>query len=243
MTKEKTLETKIALVTGANRGIGLEIGKQLAKKGYLVLLGIRDAKKGLAIEEQFKKNKLNARALILDVTDSKSIDQACQFIKKEFNRLDVLVNNAGIFIDSSDRNPVSAFETKPKTILDTFETNTMAPFLLCQKLIPLMKQNGYGRVVNISSGLGQLSEMNGGYTGYRISKTALNAVTRIFADETKGQNILVNCVCPGWVKTDMGGPQAERSVEKGAETPVWLATLPNSGPTGKFFRDQEEIAW
>jgi NAD(P)-dependent dehydrogenase (short-subunit alcohol dehydrogenase family) len=235
---------KIALITGANRGIGLEISKQPAEKGYTVLLGIRDPKTGKKTEEQFKSNKLDAHFVELDTSKNESINKACDFIKKEYGKLDVLVNNAGIFIDSpEDRSAVSAFKTDPKIITETFETNTIGPFLLCQKLIPLMQKNKYGRVVNISSGMGQLSEMNGAYVGYRLSKTALNAVTRIFADETEGQNILVNSVCPGWVKTDMGGPQAERPITKGAETPVWLATLPDNGPTGKFFRDKEEIDW
>jgi NAD(P)-dependent dehydrogenase (short-subunit alcohol dehydrogenase family) len=235
---------KIALVTGANRGIGLEISLQLAAKGYTLLLGVRDPKIGKKTEEQFKSKSLDAHFVQLDVSKTESITQACEFIKKEYGRLDVLVNNAGIFIDSpEDRSPVSAFQTDPKAITDTYTTNTLGPFLLCQKLIPLMQKNKYGRVVNISSGLGQLSEMGGAYVGYRLSKTALNAVTRIFADESEGDNVLVNSVCPGWVKTDMGGPEAERPIAQGAETPVWLATLPDGGPTGKFFRDKEEIAW
>lgn len=236
--------SKIALVTGANRGIGLEISHQLAEKGYTVLLGIRDPKAGKSTEEDFKSRKLDGHFVELDVTNTESIIKVCEIIKKEYGRLDVLINNAGIFIDSPpDRSEISAFKTDPNVITETFETNTIGPFLLCQKLIPLMRKNNYGRVVNISSGMGQLTDMNGGYVGYRLSKTALNAVTRIFSVETEGENILVNSVCPGWVKTDMGGPSAERSISKGAETPVWLATLPDGGPTGKFFRDKEEIDW
>src|SRR3989338_11173398 len=121
------------------------------------------------------------------------------------------------------------------------ETNVYGPLLLCQAIIPLMKKNNYGRIINLSSGLGQLSEMNGGHPAYRVSKTAINALTRILNDELKGENILVNSVCPGWVKTDMGGPGATRPVEEGAGTAVWLADLPADGPRGKFFRDKNEI--
>lgn len=122
-------------------------------------------------------------------------------------------------------------------------TNVYGPLLMSQALVPLMKKNNYGRVVNISSGLGQLSDMGGGYPAYRISKTAINALTRMFAGELKADNILVNSMCPGWVKTDMGGPDAPRDVQEGADTAVWLATLPDNGPRGKFFRDRQEIPW
>lgn len=122
-------------------------------------------------------------------------------------------------------------------------TNVYGPLLMSQALVPLMKKNNYGRVVNISSGLGQLSDMGGGYPAYRISKTAINALTRMFAGELKDDNILVNSMCPGWVKTDMGGPDAPRDVQEGADTAVWLATLPDNGPRGKFFRDRQEIPW
>jgi NAD(P)-dependent dehydrogenase (short-subunit alcohol dehydrogenase family) len=157
--------------------------------------------------------------------------------------LEILVNNAGILIDPLDPAAGSVFHTKVDTLRRTYETNVYGPLQLCQALIPLMQVRGYGRVVNISSGMGQLSEMNGGYPGYRLSKTALNALTRIFADELKGTNILVNSVCPGWVRTDMGGPKASRSVEEGVYTIVWLATLPSGSPTGQFFRDRQPIPW
>ena len=165
----------------------------------------------------------------------------------EFGRLDVLVNNAGILLDPPRHPPdaegASIFNTKLDTIRGSLEANTFGALRLAQKFVPLMVKNGYGRVVNLSSGMGQLSDMNGGWPGYRISKVALNAVTRIFADETKGTNILVNSVCPGWVRTDMGGQEAELSPAEGADTIVWAATLPEGGPTGGFFRERERIDW
>ena len=125
----------------------------------------------------------------------------------------------------------------------TLATNFYAPLRLCQALVPLMRKRGYGRVVNLSSGMGQLDEMSDGWAAYRVSKTALNALTRMVADATRGEGILVNSVCPGWVRTDMGGSSATRGVEKGAQTAVWLASLPDDGPTGGFFRDRQPIPW
>ena len=181
----------------------------------------------------------------LDVDHAISIENLKIFVEKEFGRCDILINNAGIFPDINllERNLPSIFDMDLEAIRKAMTTNVFGPILLCQALTPLMKKNKYGRMVNISSGLGQLSDMNGGYPAYRISKTAINAVTRIFADELKNENILVNSMCPGWVKTDMGGPSAPRSVKEGADTAIWLATLPNGGPSGKFFRDRKKIPW
>lgn len=237
---------RIAVVTGASRGIGLEVCRQLAKKGHHVILTARNEPKGNQAVETLKKEKLEAEFFPLDVTQEESIQRLARYLESQHGRVDVLVNNAGVFLDSGEGaglKGASAFRAKLQTIRDTMETNVYGPFLMCQHLIPMMMEGSYGRVVNISSGMGQLSEMNGGWPAYRISKTSLNAVTRIFADETQGKNILVNSVCPGWVRTEMGGPDAERSVEEGADTVVWLATLPNSGPSGGFFRDREPIAW
>jgi NAD(P)-dependent dehydrogenase (short-subunit alcohol dehydrogenase family) len=230
---------RIALVTGANRGLGLEASRQLVTKGYHVILTSRDEKKGKAAAEKLKQSG-EVTFHPLDVTNEKSITALFNFVKTEFKRLDVLINNAGILPDTGN---ASTLQAKLETLRAAVETNTFGPFLMTQKFLPLMQQNNYGRIVNVSSGMGQLSEMEGGYPGYRISKTALNAVTKIFAAETEGSDILINSVCPGWVKTDMGGPGAERSVDKGAETIVWLATLPENSPNGLFFRDKEQIPW
>jgi len=182
----------------------------------------------------------------LDVTAESSIADLGAFIHSRCGRLDILINNAGIFLDrhgSEDANAASVFNASLETLTATLKTNLYGPLLLAQELTPLMKQQRYGRIVNISSGMGQLSEMEGRSPAYRISKTALNALTRILAAETRGYNILVNSVCPGWVRTEMGGPNAERTVEEGATGILWAATLPDDGPSGGVFRDGQPIPW
>jgi NAD(P)-dependent dehydrogenase (short-subunit alcohol dehydrogenase family) len=233
---------KIAVVTGGNRGIGFEACRQLATKGIKVILTSRDEAKGKAAAEKLQAEGLDAIAHPLDVTSAESCDRLAQFLGDRFGQLDILVNNAGVLLDYSESDG-SVFSLKISTLQKTLETNTFGPLLLCQALVPLMKEHNYGRVVNVSSGAGQLHDMGTGYPSYRISKTALNAVTRIVANELKGTNILVNAVCPGWVKTDMGGANATRTPEQGADTIVWLATLPDDGPTGEFFRDRQPIDW
>jgi NAD(P)-dependent dehydrogenase (short-subunit alcohol dehydrogenase family) len=232
---------RVAVVTGANRGIGFETCRQLAKNKFQVILTSRDAK-GKASIEQLQQESLDVLYHQLDLTNPESIAQLAKFIREKFDRLDVLVNNAGIYLDPSGEEG-SVFKAKVDTLRETMETNVYGPLMLCQALVPLMKEHNYGRVVNVSSGAGQLSDMRSGYPGYRISKTALNALTRILANELKDANILVNAVCPGWVKTDMGGSNAPRTPEQGADTIVWLATLPDNGPTGGFFRDRKPIDW
>jgi NAD(P)-dependent dehydrogenase (short-subunit alcohol dehydrogenase family) len=230
---------KIALVTGANKGIGFEICRQLAGKGVQVILSSRDREKGLEACEALSREGLKSDYHQLDVTDEKSVQELAFFIETRYGRLDILVNNAGIMIDQgSVFNPDNI-----EAIRQTMETNVYGPLQVTHKLIHLMERNNYGRIVNISSGMGQLYDMNGGYPGYRLSKVSINALTRIMADELKGTNILVNTMCPGWVKTDMGGAGAYRTPEEGADTAVWLAMLPDSGPSGKFFRDRKEIPW
>ncbi len=234
---------RIAVVTGANRGIGYETCRQLAQRGLRVILTARNAAKGRLAAKTLSEQGLDVVFHTLDVTDPTSIGELLNFIDARFDRVDVLINNAGIMLERLDPGGVSVgvFEASVDTLRISLETNVYGPLLLSQALKPLM--HGNARIVNVSSGMGQLTEMNGGCPGYRISKTALNALTRIMADELKSTNIKVNSVCPGWVRTDMGGPNAERSVEKGAETIVWLATLPEDGPTGGFFRDKQAIPW
>lgn len=236
-------DKKIAVVTGANRGIGFEVAKELAKNGIHVILTARNKTKGLVAAQKLKDEGLDVVFYLLDVTDIKNIEGLTDFIKKEYGRLDILVNNAGIVIDKEDSEDKSIFKAKIETIQKTMETNVYGPLLLCQHLIPFMRKNNYGRIVNVSSGMGQLSEMNGKYAGYRFSKICLNALTRILAGELQGTNILVNSVCPGWVRTDMGGPEATRSIEDGAETIIWLTILPDNSQSGGFFRDKKEISW
>lgn len=232
---------RVAVVTGANRGIGFETCRQLGKQGIQVVLTSRDRAKGEAATEKLQLEGLEVVYYNLDVVDPVSVAKLGDFIDKRFERLDILVNNAGVLLD--DRANSSILQAKTSIIRQTMETNVYGALNLCQVLVPLMQEHDYGRIVNVSSGMGQLSDMNGGYTAYRISKTSLNALTCILADEMKGTNILVNSACPGWVKTDMGGEGATRSPEQGADTIAWLATLPDGSPSGGFWRDRQPMAW
>jgi NAD(P)-dependent dehydrogenase (short-subunit alcohol dehydrogenase family) len=231
----------VAVVTGANRGLGLETSRQLAALGYLILLTARREPEGRAAAEQLAAQGLSVRFHPLDVTDEASVRALAETVRG-IGRLDVLVNNAGIFCEPTPGTPeASVFRADLARVRESFETNTLGPLRLCQALIPLM--NGRGRVVNVSSGMGQLDDMNGSCPGYRFSKVALNALTRILADELRDTAIKVNAVCPGWVRTDLGGPRAYLSVEEGAKGIVWAATLPDDGPSGGFFRDSKPIPW
>lgn len=236
----------VAVVTGANRGLGLETARQLAKRNFRVLLTSRNAGKGQMVLEKLLAEGLDVLFQPLDVASENSVVELGAFIYSRCGRVDVLVNNAGVFLDrygTEDAGSSSVFNASLEALTMTLKTNLYGPLLLAQELVPLMKQQQHGRIVNVSSGMGQLSEMEGRSPAYRISKTALNALTRILAAETQGYNILVNSVCPGWVRTEMGGPSAERTVEEGAAGIVWAATLPDDGPTGGFFRDGQPIPW
>lgn len=232
-------EQRIALVTGGNRGIGLEICRQLAKLGIRVLLGSRDIAKGVAAAAAMTATGLVVDPRALDVADEQSIEECMSWIRGELGRLDILVNNAGIMVEEDDADP----EQEVRTVRETMQTNVFGPLLLSRLAIPIMKSRRYGRIVNLSSGMGSLTEMGAGYIAYRMSKAGINVVTRVLAAETEGMGILVNSVDPGWVQTEMGGRGATRPLYKGAETPVWLATVPEGGPTGGFFRDRKAIPW
>lgn len=229
---------KIAIVTGANRGIGKEICRQLAEKNLFVILTARDKNAGSEVANNLDPSGEKIIFHQLDVTDQTNINTLKSFVESEYNRLDILINNAAIYIDGN----ATSDQIDPNIIRKTFETNLMGPLMLYQAFIPLMKKNNFGRIINISSGMGVVSEMGGGYPGYRISKAALNAFTKILASDLIGTNILVNSMCPGWVRTDMGGAGANRSVGEGADTAVWLATADNI-PSGKFLRDRKVIDW
>jgi NAD(P)-dependent dehydrogenase (short-subunit alcohol dehydrogenase family) len=232
----------VAVVTGAYRGLGLETCRQLAERRYRVVLTARREAEGQVAAEGLAARGLDVRFHPLDVTNGASVQRLRDRLKDEFGRIDCLVNNAGIFPDPEPGSAAaSIFEADLDTIRRGLETNTLGAVRVCQALIPLME--GRGRVVNVSSGMAQLSEMNGCCPGYRLSKTALNAVTRILADELVGTGIKVNSVCPGWVRTEMGGPGATLSVEEGARGIVWAATLADDGPSGGFFRHGEPLAW
>jgi NAD(P)-dependent dehydrogenase (short-subunit alcohol dehydrogenase family) len=227
---------RLALVSGGNRGIGLEVCRQLAERSYSVVMGSRDEEKGRVAVEGLEWNVIPQQ---LDVADAGSVDRMAAFLEDEFGRLDILVNNAGISNDEGQR----GVDADLDRVKESLEANLFGAWRLCEMAIPLMRRNGYGRIVNVSTGLAALEDMGGGSPGYRVSKTALNALTRILASELRGSGILVNAVNPGWVQTDMGGSGATRSVEEGAEALVWAATLPNSGPTGGFFQDRRPVPW
>jgi len=227
---------RLALVSGGNRGIGLEVCRQLAEGGYAVIMGSRDEENGRVAAEGLEWNVIPQQ---LDVADAGSVDRMAAFLEDEFGRLDILVNNAGISNDEGQR----GVDADLDRVKESLEANLFGAWRLCEMAIPLMRRNGYGRIVNVSTGLAALEDMGGGSPGYRVSKTALNALTRILASELRGSGILVNAVNPGWVQTDMGGSGATRSVEEGAEALVWAATLPNSGPTGGFFQDRRPVPW
>jgi NAD(P)-dependent dehydrogenase (short-subunit alcohol dehydrogenase family) len=231
---------RIAVVTGGNKGIGFEICRQLAARGINVVLTARSRRRGAQAARTLQGEGLNVIFHPLDVTVPAEVQALARYLDAAHGRCDVLVNNAGIALD---RYSMSVLDTPPRLFLDTLDTNFYGPLRLCQALMPMMLRKRYGRVVNLSSGLGQLEDMEDGSAAYRVSKTALNALTRMAAAAAGNRNVLVNSMCPGWVRTDMGGSNATRSVEKGAETAVWLATLPDGGPSAGFFRDRRPIPW
>jgi NAD(P)-dependent dehydrogenase (short-subunit alcohol dehydrogenase family) len=241
------LKGRVALVTGGNRGIGFEIARKLAALDITVLIGIRNQEEGVNAQDRLRRDELDVHFLLLDVTDALSIQSAVGRIRDDFRRLDILVNNAGIMIDSK----TGITELNLTIFQNTLETNAMGPLLLSQACLPLMKGNNYGRIVNMSSTLGSLTDIASPDSqhaevqspAYRLSKAVLNGITVLLASELRGTNILVNSACPGWVRTDMGGDQAPLSPEQGADTPVWLATLPDGGPSGVFFRERQPLPW
>jgi NAD(P)-dependent dehydrogenase (short-subunit alcohol dehydrogenase family) len=231
----------VALVTGANRGIGREVARQLATKGYEVLLGARDGQKAAAAANELSQETgANIRPVTLDVANPASIATAAEAVRADPGRLDVLVNNAGIGSDFG----VSGLEPDFDAMQAALETNFYGAYRLTVALLGLLRDSEHPRIVNVSSGMGGLTEMGGWSPGYRVSKAALNAMTRIVSTELKDEGVLVNSACPGFVKTDMGGPMgAQKSVQDGAAGIVWLASLPDGGPTGGFFRDGKAIAF
>jgi NAD(P)-dependent dehydrogenase (short-subunit alcohol dehydrogenase family) len=228
---------RVVLVSGGNRGLGREIASELAQQGHHVVIGSRNLRRGEETADQLGKGVV---ARQLDVTDEESIAACVASVEEKHGRVDVLVNSAGAIGGGWSTHAV---DVDLDEVRDTLETNLYGAWRLIQATLPLMRRSGYGRVVNISSGMGQLAEMGGHSPAYRLSKTGLNALTRMLDAELQGENVLVNSCCPGWVQTDMGGANAPRSVEEGADTAVWLATLPDDGPRGGFFRDRKPIPW
>lgn len=233
-------ERRIAVVTGGNRGLGKEVCRQLAQGGDHVVLCSRDREKGEQAALELGREGASVDVWTLDVSRQGSVDELARWLRERGGRVDVLVNCAGVSGGGYDRSLLSVGDEE---ILETLQTNFFGALRLCRALVPLMKDRGYGRVVNVSSGMGQLSDMGAGSPAYRVSKTALNVLTRVLARELEGTDVLVNSVCPGWVRTDMGGARAPHSVEEGARGIVWAARLERGGPSGGFFRHGEPIAW
>jgi NAD(P)-dependent dehydrogenase (short-subunit alcohol dehydrogenase family) len=244
----------VALVTGANRGIGKEVARQLAQRGYEVLLSARDGEQAAAVAselqdalggsdaqgEQSDGARGSVRPLRLDVADVDSIAAAAQQVRTDVGRLDVLVNNAGIGSDFGVAGVAPDFEAMQQEL----DTNFYGAYRLTVALLDLLRESSHPRIVNVSSGMGGVTEMGGWSPGYRVSKAAMNAMTRILSSELKEAGFLINSACPGFVDTDMGGPMgAKKPVQDGAAGIVWLATLPHDGPTGGFFRDGAPVAF
>ena len=231
---------KIAIVTGGNRGLGREIARQLAKAEMLVVIGVRRQENLDEALESFDRDGGNVAGHLLDVVDTHSVQRFVQHVEKHHGAASVLVNNAGVYPESR----AAKVEDTPTSLWrETFETNVFGAVRMCREVVPLMRRLRYGRIVNVSSGLGQLHQMGAGSPAYRVSKAALNALTATLAAEVADAGILVNSMSPGWVRTGMGGDMAPRSAEEGADTAVWLAQLPSNGPTGQFFRDRQPIPW
>jgi NAD(P)-dependent dehydrogenase (short-subunit alcohol dehydrogenase family) len=224
---------RTALVTGGNRGLGFETAKELAAAGLRVVLTSRDPAAGKEAAQL-----LGVEHVQLDVSSEESVDRCVDELNRRGIEVDVLVNNAGVLLDEGR----GVLELDERTLTATLEVNFFGPFRTSIHLLPAMVERGYGRVVNVSSGAGQITEMTSYSPAYSVSKAALNAMTRQFALGVRG-DVKVNAACPGWVRTDMGGPAAPRSPEQGVDTILWLATLPADGPSNGLFRDRGPIAW
>jgi NAD(P)-dependent dehydrogenase (short-subunit alcohol dehydrogenase family) len=240
------MSKQVAIVTGANRGLGLEVSRQLAGAGFHVIMTGRSAEKIAAAAAELRTRGLEVEADTVDVTSDQQVEAFAARFRARHDRLDVLVNNAGAILDGThDRDreaEVSPFVVPTEVVLRSVDLNALGAYRMTAALLPLMNAAGHGRVVHVSSGMGALGDMGGGWPAYRLSKTALSAVTRIF-HAVAANDVKVNAVCPGWVRTDMGGPRATRSLAEGAAGIVLAATLPADGPSGAFLRDGRPIPW
>ncbi|MFG2790997.1 SDR family oxidoreductase [Streptomyces sp. NPDC048419] len=228
----------VAVVTGANRGIGYEVVRQLAGRDHRVVLGSRDLGKGRAAAARIDPSGERVVAVRLDVADAASVASMSERVTREFGRTDVVVNNAAILYDTW----AQARTADLGEVQRALDTNLFGAWRVTQALLPLLRRSPHPRVVMVSSEGGSLESMSGGTPAYSVSKAALNALTRLLAGELSGPRILVNAICPGWVATDMGG-RGGRPVGEGAAGIVWAATLPDDGPSGGFFRDGEPVPW
>ncbi|HEY5961435.1 MAG TPA: SDR family NAD(P)-dependent oxidoreductase [Polyangiaceae bacterium] len=234
-------ERPVAVITGGNRGLGLAAAEGLSQRGYTVVVTARTEQKAQDTTEYLRELGYDVPAVVADVSQPKSLEPLGQLVDERYGRVDCIINNAGIFPESDAEG--SVFNSPFELIERAFRTNTLGALAVVRLLVPIMKRRRQGCIVNVTSGMAGLTEMNGGYPAYRFSKVGLNALTRMLADELQHTEIRVNSVCPGWVRTDMGGPGAKRSIDEGVAGILWAATLPPDGPTGKFFRDGNELPW
>ena len=228
----------VAVVSGGNRGIGREVVRQLAERGFTVILGARDPLAGERAASELVAAGLDVRPQRLDVTDQSTVDSLAALLRNEYGRVDALVNNAAIHYDTWQQ----AASADLEVVQQAWDTNVLGAWRLSIGLLALLRSSARGRIVNVSSEAGSLASMGGGTPAYRASKVALNALTRMLAAELRGDGILVNSVCPGWVASDMGGPGG-RPVADGAASVTWAVELPDDGPTGGFFRDGRPLPW
>jgi NAD(P)-dependent dehydrogenase (short-subunit alcohol dehydrogenase family) len=238
-SKYMNLKNKIAIVTGANRGLGKEVVNQLLQKEMIIYAAMRSKKD----YHLFRKEINDKRVIpfVLDITNQKNLNFLKEEVLNKFGKIDVLINNAGIYIDNPTNIGIDVFASASSDFLKTLEVNLIGSYNMIKTFLPIMIQNNYGRIVNVSSGLGRLSEINTSGMFYKISKLALNGLTLAFSKEVNHSNILINSVCPGWIRTEMGGKEAVRTVYEGAKGIVLAAIFPENGPNGKFFRDNKEL--
>ncbi|MFB8420444.1 SDR family oxidoreductase [Priestia megaterium] len=231
--------TKVALVTGGNRGIGYELVRQLAMKGFKVILTSRNSETGHKAVQKLKDSHLDVSFLTMDINNQTSISQAAATVSEQCGRLDVLINNAGIYLDKNQK----LVDMDPSVLEKTLETNFLGAYHVIRSFMPLMEQQAYGRIINVSSEYGALSEMSSpGVGAYKLSKLILNGLTQLIAAEST-KDIKINAVDPGWVSSDMGGPSAPRTPQQAARSILWLATIGPEGPSGGFFKDGKQIDW
>ncbi|WP_155010470.1 SDR family oxidoreductase [Priestia megaterium] len=231
--------TKVALVTGGNRGIGYELVRQLAMKGFKVILTSRNSETGHKAVQKLKDSHLDVSFLTMDINNQTSIGQAAAKVSEQYGKLDVLINNAGIYLDKNQK----LVNLDPSVLEKTLETNFFGAYHVIRSFMPLMEQQAYGRIINVSSEYGAMSEMSSSGVGaYKLSKLILNGLTQLIAVEST-KDIKINAVDPGWVSSDMGGPSAPRTPQQAARSILWLATIGPEGPSGGFFKDGKQIDW
>ncbi|MGC9930931.1 SDR family oxidoreductase [Priestia aryabhattai] len=231
--------TKVVLVTGGNRGIGYELVRQLAMDGFKVILTSRNSESGHKAVQKLKDSHLDVSFLTMDINNQTSIRQAAATVNEQYGRLDVLINNAGIYLDKNQ----TLVNMDPSVLEKTLTTNFFGAYHVIRSFMPLMEQQAYGRIINVSSEYGAMSEMSSpGVGAYKLSKFILNGLTQLMAAESNN-DIKINAVDPGWVSSDMGGPSAPRTPEQAARSILWLATIGPEGPSGGFFKDGKQIDW